>query len=399
MTICHERETIMKMPWMLKTALITAVCCGAALAGSTGLASFVVTNDDVPAPFTSSATFYAVNADGSLGAKTTVPTGGSGIGGGFFAAARAIVMPNGADACVYVSDAGSGDIAGIDAMTHTVTGNFYGFSSDSGASNGIGLAANAQYLYATYSASTTIGTFQVQAGCTLTFVSDIAAAGLNGGTADGMAIHGNIMIVTYGDGSIESFDISGGVPVSNGDQQNSTGAGDDHLPNSVVITQDGHYAIFGDSSTKTNVEVSDISSGKLTPTVSYYLGTAWNSGSVQLSPDEKFLFVANDSSGQITAAYFDHVTGKVYKGCTSDSLKGFYTKFAYVGSVGFELSSGAGGKIYVPEFGGGGKSFLGLLDLAGSGASCTLTESANSPVANPGNNSFMLSLAAYPAAQ
>src|SRR5580658_1083771 len=384
---------------MLRTASIAVAFCAAALGGDASLGSFVVTNDDQAPPFVSTATFYAVNPDGTPGGMTSVETGGSGIRGGFFAAARVIAMPNGADACVYVSNAWDGDIAGIDAMTHALTGTFFGSAGDSGTTNGIGLAANAQYLYATYSASTTIGTFQVQAGCTLTFVSDIAAAGLNGGTADGMAIHGNIMIVTYGDGSIESFDISGGVPVSNGDQQNSTGAGDDHLPNSVVITQDGHYAIFGDSSTKTNVEVSDISSGKLTPTVSYYLGTAWNSGSVQLSPDEKFLFVANDSSGQITAAYFDHVTGKVYKGCTSDSLKGFYTKFAYVGSVGFELSSGAGGKIYVPEFGGGGKSFLGLLDLAGSGASCTLTESANSPVANPGNNSFMLSLAAYPAAQ
>jgi len=388
----------LKLLWIFRTAWVAAVFCAAALGADSSLGSFVVTNDDVAAPFQSTATFYTMQTDGTLGAKTSVATGGNGIGGGFFAAARAIVMPNGADACVYVSNAGSGDIAGIDALTHTVTGNFFGSATDSGATNGIGLAANKKYLYATYSNSTTIGTFQVQAGCTLTFVGDVFARGLNGGAVDGIAIHDNIMITTYGDGSIESFDISGGVPVSNGDQQNSSGASDDRLPNGVVITHDGHYAIFGDASSRTDVEVSDISSGMLTPTIAYTLGPAWNSGNVRLSPDEKLLFVTNSSSGQVTAAFFDRGTGKVYRGCTSDSLKGFYTKFAYAGNVALQLATGAGGRIYIPEYGGGGTSFLGILDLGGSGATCTLTESASSPVGNPGHIALLLSIAAYPAA-
>jgi 6-phosphogluconolactonase (cycloisomerase 2 family) len=383
---------------MLRTALTATVFCTAALGGDTSLGSFVVANDDVPPPFASTATFHAVNADGTLGAKTSVGTGGNGIAGGFFAAARVIAMPNGADACVYVSNAGTGDIAGIDALTHTVTGNFFGSATDSGISNGIGLAANAQYLYATYSASTTIGTFQVQAGCTLSFVGDVFAAGLNGGVVDGMAIHGNIMVITYGDGSIESLDISAGVPVSNGDEQYSTGSHDDHLPNGVAITHDGHYAIFGDASTRTTVEVSDISSGKLAPTIAYALGPAWNSGNIRLSPDEKLLFVTNDSSGQVTAAYFDNTTGKVYRGCTSNALKGFYTKFAYAGNIGLQLTTRAGGILYVPEFGTGGRSFVGMLQFTPSGTTCTLTESASSPVGDPRASSAILSIAVYPAA-
>jgi hypothetical protein len=64
-----------------------------------------------------------------------------------------------------------------------------------------------------------------------------------------MAAHANTLVATYVDGSIESFDISQGVPVSNGDKQNSTaflksGA----YPGGVDITQDGHFAIFGDVS-------------------------------------------------------------------------------------------------------------------------------------------------------
>jgi|SRR5580658_1082159 hypothetical protein len=382
---------------MLRTASIAVAFCAAALGGDASLGSFVVTNDDQAPPFVSTATFYAVNPDGTPGGMTSVETGGSGIRGGFFAAARVIAMPNGADACVYVSNAWDGDIAGIDAMTHALTGTFFGSAGDSGTTNGIGLAANAQYLYASYTTSTTIGTFQVQAGCTLSFVGDVFAAGLNSGTVDGMALCGNIMVVTYGDGSIESFDISGGVPVSNGDQQYSTGSGDDHLPNGVAITRDGHYAIFGDASSTTTVEVSEISSGKLSPTTAYSLGPTWNSGNVRLSPDETLLLVSNNSSGQVTAAFFDHTTGKVYPGCTSNTLRGFYTKFAYAGDIGLQLTTLAGGVVYVPEFGSGGKSYLGLLDFTPNGTTCTLAESANSPVEGA-VGSAVLSIAVYPAA-
>jgi len=144
------------------------------------------------------------------------------------------------------------------------------------------------------------------------------------------------------------------------------------------------------------VEVSDISSGALSPTIAYALGTGWNSGNVRLSPDEKVLFVTNDSSGQVTAAFFDSTTGKVVPGCTSNRLKDFYTNFAYAGNVGLQLATGAGGAIYVPEFAAGGTVLIGILDLTVSGAACTLTESVNSPVSDPAALSFLLSIAVYP---
>ena len=182
----------------------------------------------------------------------------------------------------------------------------------------------------------------------------------------------------------------------NGDEQYSTGSTDDHLPNGIAITQDGHYAIFGDASTGTTVEVSDISAGKFSPTIAYDLGAAWNSGNVRLSPDGTLLFVTNGSAGQVTAAYFDAATGQVRLGCTSHTLSGFYTKFAYLGNIGLQLTSGAGGMIYVPEFGSSGKSYIGMLQFTRDGTACTLTESANSPVSDPGEFSYLLSIAAYP---
>ena len=152
-------------------------------------------------------------------------------------------------------------------------------------------------------------------GCKIKFVGDITVGGLQGGVIDGMAIHGNMMVVTYGDGSIQSFNISAGVPVSNGDEQNSTGSRRGNTyPSGIDITQDGHYAIFGDTSPFTIVEVSDISSGKLTPTVVYRLGNALNSSNILLSPDETLLYISNNQSRQDHSCFFDKSTGKLSKG-------------------------------------------------------------------------------------
>jgi hypothetical protein len=185
------------------------------------------------------------------------------------------------------------------------------------------------------------------------------------------------------------------MPVSHGDAQYSTGSHGDYAPGAVDITRDGRYAIFGGGSTAAAVEVSDISSGKLTPTVVYSLGKAWNSGSVRLSPDERALYVSNSSGGRVTAAFFDKATGKVRPGCTSSPLKGFYTKFTYIGGVATELATGAGGLLYVPELGTDKRSYIGLLRFAATGAGCTLTETANSPIAGSPASAW-LSIGVYP---
>lgn len=381
---------------------LTAFSSTAALAASP-VGSFLVTNNDVPLPFPalsyrgSTVTFYSIGANGAVDGKSIVATGGDGIGGGSFAASRVALVPQGNDVCVFASDAGTSDIAGISAETHTLAGNFKGSATDAGTANGIGLAADAHYLYATYSTSSTIGTFKIQSGCTLGFVGDVFAVGLNGGLVQGMAIHGSMMVMTYGDGSIESFNLSGGVPVSNGDAQNSTGSAHAHLPNGVDITADGHYAIFGDASTVTTVEVSDISSGQLTPTVAYRVGRSWNSSNVRLSPDETLIFVTNNSGGDVTAAFFDKTTGKISPGCTSGPLNGFYSAWSYAGAAALQLPTASGGLLYVPEFGSNGFSSIGLVKLTSAGTTCTLSELASSPIVDDTDASTLLSIAIYPA--
>jgi len=386
-----------------RIALFLAAFSSASALATSSVGNFLVTNNDVPLPFPalsyrgSAVTFYSIAPNGAVDGKSVVSTGGDGIGGGSFASSRVAVVPQGADVCVFASNAATSDIAGISAETHSVTGNFLGSSTDTGAANGIGLAADAHYLYATYSSSSTIGTFKIQTGCMLGFVGDVFAVGLNGGLVTGMAIHGSMMVMTYGDGSIESFNISGGVPVSNGDAQNSTGSAHDHVPNGVDITADGHYAIFGDASTVTTVEVSDISSGQLTPTVAYHVGRSWNSGNVRLSPDETLIFVTNNSRGAVTAAFFDKTTGKISPGCASGPLNGFYSSWSYAGAAALQLPSSTGGLFYVPEFGSNGFSSIGLVQLTSTGTTCTLSELASSPIVDNADASALLSIAIYPA--
>ncbi len=376
------------------TAALIGLCIASAFAADPGKPHYVMTNDDVPPQNETSVTFYTVNANGLLTMKEKVLTGGIGIAGGYFAANRVNVLDSGNAECVYASQATSGDIVGIVVRTLAVGGSARGSTKDGGRTNGIGLAMNAQYLYASFTDSNTIGTFQVLPGCKIKFIADLKVIGLQGGVIDGMALHGNMLVVTYGDGSIQSFNISAGVPVSNDDEQNSTGSrGGNTYPSAVDITQDGHYAIFGDTSPLTVVEVSDISSGKLTPTVVYHLGSGINSSNILLSPDETLLYISNNQGDTVTAAFFDKSTGKLSKGCTSNRLKGYVKDWSYLGALALEETTGTGGVVYVAEF--GAPSSIAEIVVTSAGGKCTLTESPKSPVADP-NSPGLLSIGAFP---
>jgi hypothetical protein len=364
---------------------------------------YVVTNDDNPTA--NSATFYTIGAGGRLSRKAIVKTRGTGLGTGYFASARINLLHGKSQRCVYVSDAGSNDVAAIDETTLKLVGTFKASRRDDGRLAGIGMAANQRYLYAAFTSSNTIGTYRILSGCKLKFLKDVAAVGKNdGGAPEGMAIHGNLLVVAYGDGSIQSFNIAHGVPLSNGDEQNSTGFNTNLRPTAVDITRDGHYAIFGDVPVKaiyTTIEVSDISSGKLKPTIVYggydgSLGTGMNSSNVELSPDERLIYVSNNQGGTVTAVFFDKTTGVVSAGCVSGVLRGFNSKWSYGGAVALaNNASGTGGVVYLAESGKGGASSIGIVAVKSNGTTCSLTEAKASPAsdrASPG----LLSIDSYP---
>jgi len=380
--------------WPSRAVAVLVLMCGVtgfAAAGSQP--QYLVTNDD---GVLNSVTFYTVGTGGFLTLKQQVPTGGYGIGGGFFSANRVSALNSASQECVYASDALTGTIVGIDLSTLLVDSSTFGSAADSGTANGIGLAMNAQYLYAGFTTSNTIATFQLQPGCGLTFLNDVSVAGLQGGFINGMAINGNILVVTYGDGSIESFNIASGTPVSNGDEQNSSAYLKSQgvtYPNSVEITEDGHFALFGDTSTSTVVEVSNISSGKLSPTVVYPLGAGISSSNILLSPDETLLYISNTQGDKITAATFDKSNGKLSTGCASGKIKGYSSNWSYLGSLALASNSGTGGALYVAEF--GATSSIGVIEVGSSGGTCTLTEATRSPVIDP-TSPGLLSIGSFP---
>ena len=396
----------------LAAILALTLTCGAAspAAAGSGTSSssspiFVIANQD-SGPHVN--TISVFTATGTAAAPTVtlqqeVDTGGKGIFGGFFGSSRINSVPSLSASCLYVTDAGSNDIATFTLQDQQPVGNFVASDTDDGSTNGISLTVGARYLYASYSDSNTIATFALQSGCGLTFLGDVSARGLQGGSVTGMAVHANILVVAYGDGSIQSFNVASGVPVSNNDQRNSTAFSSNsgpngNMPSSVDITQDGHFAIFGDISASTVVEVSNISSGKLTATTGYTLGAGVNSGYARLSPDQTMLFIANSEGGTVTAAFFNKTTGKVSPGCISPTLIGFNGR-PWLGGVATRDTTGTGNVLYVGEFGRQVEehdvwSALGILKITSNGTSCTLTESSGSPVIIPVSGT--LSIGAYP---
>jgi hypothetical protein len=353
---------------------------------------YLLTNNDIVPPFASSVTFLTPG-NGILNIKDTIETGGEGIGGGFFSQ-RVVALQDGKTGCAFASDSQTGDIAGINIQTLKVTGDFRGSGSDSGVSNGIGLAVNSKFLYGSFTDSNHIGTFSVLPNCKLKFVGDVEVNGLEQGTINYMKLHGSsLLVVTYSDGSIESFDVSGGKPVSNGDEQDSSGRADSNFPTGIDISADGHWAIFGDVANTTVVEVSDLSSGKLDKPVVYHLGVAVGAASVYLSPDETLLYISNTQGQRITAAKFDATTGILSKGCVSGKLKGYSKDWAYLVALATQSNSGTGETVYVAEY--GSPSSIGIIEVTSTDGECTLTEAAKSPVQISGSS--LLSIAGFPA--
>jgi hypothetical protein len=358
---------------------------------------YLITNDDQSGNFfPNNLTFYTIEADGTLSFKQAVTIGVTGAIGGYFPLNRVVTLNDGGNQCVFASDAASGEIDGVEVNSLTLLGHANGSSKDTGLSNGVGLELNTQYLYASFIDSSTIGTFQIEPSCGLSFVGDITVGGLQGGIIDGMAVHGNMLVATYGDGSIESFNLASVIPVSNGDKQNSTAAINmrgSTYPSGIDITQDGHFAIFGDTSTGVVIEVSDISSGKLSKTVVYKSSASISSSNIMLSPDETLLYISNTQGDRITAAFFDPGNGTLRKSCKSGLLKGYSSDWSYLGGLALASATGNGGGVFAAEF--GSPSSIAEVRVKVSNGACSLAEVSGSPVLDT-NSPGLLSIATFP---
>jgi hypothetical protein len=164
-------------------------------------------------------------------------------------------------------------------------------------------------------------------------------------------------------------------------------------PSGIDITQDGHFAIFGDTSTGVVIEVSDISSGKLSKTAVYKSSASISSSNIMLSPDETLLYISNTQGDRITAAFFDPRNGTLRKSCKSGLLKGYSSDWSYLGGLAPASANGNGGGVYAAEF--GSPSSIAEVRVKVSNGACSLAEVSGSPVLDT-NSPGLLSIATFP---
>lgn len=136
---------------------------------------FGISNDDNFNTGANTGTIFQVHtAPSALTVFQTVHTGGTGLGGGFFAAPRVSIESNAH--CLFVTDAASSDIAAFALSGSSFVaapGSPFSNGALSGAAEGIGLAASAdgKYLYAAYSASENLASWNIASNCSLTLNS------------------------------------------------------------------------------------------------------------------------------------------------------------------------------------------------------------------------------------
>ncbi len=331
---------------------------------------YLVTNDDHSHVGTAynSATFYTMSPTGNLTETANVVTGGIGWDSVGYAITRILISKDFVGNCAYLAEYGNSGgvsryaVTTISVDTLTVVGHFKGSATDTvpDSFSNMGLAMYGSYLYANFTGPQTIGTYQRLAGCKLKFLGDVSAQGLSGGPVQEMVARKNILVVSFGDGSIESFNTSSGMPVTNGDPQYSS----DYLqnggtPEGVDATSDGHYVIFGD--------------GGGPPTARAEVVTAIN---VRLSPDETLLYLSEFSTGQVSANFFDKTTGVLAAGCESPVLNGYRSQWVGTYTLQTKNTSGTGGVVYVAE----PDTDIGVVGLTASGGTCSIHEARFSPV-------------------
>jgi hypothetical protein len=145
------------------------------------------------------------------------------------------------------------------------------------------------------------------------------------------------------------------------------------------------------------VEVSDVSSGKLTGTNLYdNLGTGTASRDVLFSPNGNLLYITDAGSLQVTAAKFNETSGSVTLSCVSTLLTGH--DVALPGGLALGSASGTGGVVYVvqEDTTTDGDNSVAMLVVGSTGTQCTLTEPpSNSPVSDP-NADVLQSIAVWP---
>jgi hypothetical protein len=383
----------------ISSRLFALLIVGSLLTLSAGNASaathyYVVANNNV-FPANTVSVFELSGA--SLVNVTTVATNGQGARGSDSVQMMQSITQDGSSTCIFAADANTSDISAMKVIPTSpylqVVRNFFSPDGDNGMA-GMGIIVNNGYLFVSYAgtgggatppgkyAPPSIGMWKIDSGCSLSFVTHLTdAAGINGGAITGMAVtpNGKDLIVAYGDQSVGSYAISGGTIALIGQELTGSDAA------SVAISSNGQWVIFGvfSGTAKTELDVAQINNdGSLSATTAYggdgSLGNGLDSSGIQLSPNNQFIYVVNNYSGQETTVSFDATTGVVtYPNNCLTSLRGYNAEWSYASQVAGVANAGTGAGVYISEESLNFISFIGLLQI-NSATGCA-TELPNSP--------------------
>lgn len=150
----------------------------------------LINNDNVSA---NTADIDTVSASGGLKLLKTVSTGGTGLGGGYFAAPRNAIAQN--LKCFWVSDAATSDIASFKIPSLAKSGNFTNAALN-GDYLGIGLTQAGNYLITAWSGSANLAVLKINADCTLTLVGSPLSQPDNVADVTATA-NGKVVVVSY----------------------------------------------------------------------------------------------------------------------------------------------------------------------------------------------------------
>lgn len=269
---------------------------------------YVYINNNVLGANTVSA--FSVDANGALTpiAGSPFPTGGSGVGGGFFAANRITIGT--VRKFLFVTNEQTNNISvfSIDPATGVLTlvpGSPFPTGGASGSGISLGVTPDNQFLFASSSGSNNITVFSIAANGTLTSISGSPFAA--GGLPDGIKVSPDgrflaVALISPDAVGIFSIATNGALTPVLGSPFPATALGtvtgvDINCASSLLFG--GEASLIG-----THIDVFSIgSNGTLTPTPGSPFnnqGTGVNSNVVVLSPSDGHLFVSNQVSNTIT---------------------------------------------------------------------------------------------------
>jgi hypothetical protein len=315
-----------------------------------------------------SASFYV---DGVYRGKLDTGSYSQGGGGGL-GSPRIVINNAGGGNCVFISDSGGisgggpGDIGVFDVpdFIANYTSNYGG----NGYNDGIALASAKTVLVAGWTASNTLETFNIGAGCTLSKGTAITLTG-GGGAIDGlaMALSGKFVVVTFGDGAYAVVKLDGAtLGAENGPYVSNCYKTQGLIPTGVAVNPTGSYAYMDCVGTApATIDAFKVSTPNVTVTntLSAKGGTAIvGSVALGLSSDGKLMDILGWYSGAVETALVDGTT-ITDAGCPSGnvSLPGYGSTWLTPGTInvlGTSASGGGGAVVAEAGWGQSKKSYV-----------------------------------------